>query len=79
MALTKMAQMVNPEVMGDMINAKIEALLKLTPYEPIVNQRLTLWLGCMWRKEHKQRRHYGKPLCMLWSYCPRGADGVPNM
>lgn len=32
MALTKMAQMVNPEVMAPMINAKIEALLKLTPY-----------------------------------------------
>ena len=35
MALTKMAQMVNPEVMGDMINAKIEALLKLTPYAKV--------------------------------------------
>lgn len=32
MALTMMEQMVNPEVMGDMINAKVEALLKLTPY-----------------------------------------------
>ena len=32
MAVTKMSDMINPEVMGDMINAKIEALLKLTPY-----------------------------------------------
>ena len=30
--VTKMANMINPEVMGDMINAKIEALLKITPY-----------------------------------------------
>lgn len=29
---TTMAQMVNPEVMGDMINAKIEAQAKLIPY-----------------------------------------------
>lgn len=35
MALTKMANMVNPEVMGDMINAKIDALLKLTPYAKV--------------------------------------------
>jgi N4-gp56 family major capsid protein len=27
-----MANMVNPEVMGDMINAKVEALAKITPY-----------------------------------------------
>lgn len=32
MAITKMEQMINPEVMGPMIDAKIEALLKLTPY-----------------------------------------------
>lgn len=32
---TKMAQMINPEVMGDMINAKIEALLKITPYAKV--------------------------------------------
>ena len=32
MPMTKMSNMINPEVMGDMINAKIEALLKLTPY-----------------------------------------------
>ena len=32
MAMTKMANMINPQVMGDMINAKIEALLKITPY-----------------------------------------------
>lgn len=32
MAVTKMTNMINPQVMGDMINAKIEALLKITPY-----------------------------------------------
>ena len=32
MAVTMMANMINPEVMGDMINAKIEALAKITPY-----------------------------------------------
>jgi len=30
-----MANMINPEVMGDMINAKIEALAKLTPYAKV--------------------------------------------
>lgn len=35
MAVTKMANMINPEVMGDMINAKIEALLKITPYAKV--------------------------------------------
>lgn len=35
MAVTKMANMVNPQVMGDMINAKIEALLKITPYAKV--------------------------------------------
>lgn len=35
MAVTKMANMVNPEVMGDMIDAKIDALLKLTPYAKV--------------------------------------------
>lgn len=35
MAITKMSDMINPEVMGDMINAKIEALLKLTPYAKV--------------------------------------------
>lgn len=30
--LTKMQDMINPEVMGDMLDAKIEAQLKLTPY-----------------------------------------------
>lgn len=35
MAVTKMVNMINPEVMGDMINAKIEAQLKLTPYAKI--------------------------------------------
>lgn len=32
---TLMAQMVNPEVMGDMINAKIEAQAKITPYAKV--------------------------------------------
>lgn len=32
MAVTKMSNMINPEVMGAMIEAKIDALLKLTPY-----------------------------------------------
>lgn len=32
---TQMAQMINPQVMGAMINAKIEALLKITPYAKI--------------------------------------------
>lgn len=35
MAVTKMANMINPQVMGDMINAKIEALLKITPYAKV--------------------------------------------
>lgn len=35
MATTMMANMINPEVMGDMINAKIEALAKLTPYAKV--------------------------------------------
>lgn len=30
--VTKMEDMINPEVMGDMLDAKIEAQLKLTPY-----------------------------------------------
>lgn len=32
MAMTMMSNMINPEVMGPMISAKIEALAKLTPY-----------------------------------------------
>lgn len=32
MAVTKLENLINPQVMGDMINAKIEALLKFTPY-----------------------------------------------
>lgn len=32
MPVTKMQHVINPQVMGDMINAKTEALLKLTPY-----------------------------------------------
>ncbi len=35
MAVTKMENMINPEVMGDMINAKLEALLKLTPFAKV--------------------------------------------
>lgn len=35
MAVTKMENMINPQVMGDMINAKIEAQLKLTPYAKV--------------------------------------------
>ena len=32
MAVTKLTDIINPQVMGDMINAKIEAQLKITPY-----------------------------------------------
>lgn len=32
---TVMANMINPQVMGDMINAKIEALAKITPYAKV--------------------------------------------
>lgn len=35
MAVTKMTNMINPQVMGDMINAKIEALAKITPYAKV--------------------------------------------
>lgn len=35
MAVTKMANMINPEVMGDMIEAKITAMLKITPYAKV--------------------------------------------
>lgn len=35
MAVTQMSNMINPEVMGDMINAKIEALAKMTPYAKV--------------------------------------------
>ena len=35
MAMTTMANMINPEVMGDMIDAKIEALLKVTKYAKV--------------------------------------------
>lgn len=35
MAVTMMANVVNPEVMGDMIGAKIEALLKVTKYAKV--------------------------------------------
>ena len=33
--ITKMNNMINPEVMGDMLDAKIEAQLKLTPYAKV--------------------------------------------
>lgn len=32
---TKLANVINPQVMGQMINAKIEALLKITPYAKV--------------------------------------------
>lgn len=35
MAVTIMSNMINPEVMGPMIEAKIDALLKLTPYAKV--------------------------------------------
>lgn len=35
MAITMMNNMINPQVMGDMINAKIEALAKMTPYAKV--------------------------------------------
>lgn len=35
MAVTKMENMINPEVMGDMLDAKIEAQLKITPYAKV--------------------------------------------
>lgn len=35
MAISMMKNMINPEVMGDMINAKIEALAKITPYAKV--------------------------------------------
>ncbi len=35
--VTKMENMINPEVMGDMLDAKIEAQLKLTPYAKVDN------------------------------------------
>ena len=38
MAVTKLNDIVNPQVMGDMINAKIDALLKLTPYARVNNK-----------------------------------------
>lgn len=35
MAVTKLSNLINPEVMGSMIDAKIEAQLKLTPYAKV--------------------------------------------
>ncbi len=35
MAVTMMENMINPQVMGDMIDAKIEALAKITPYAKV--------------------------------------------
>jgi N4-gp56 family major capsid protein len=37
MAITKMNNMINPDVMGDMIEAKIQAMAKLTPYAKVDN------------------------------------------
>lgn len=37
MAVTKINNMINPEVMGDMIEAKIQAMAKLTPYAKVDN------------------------------------------
>lgn len=37
MSVTKLSNLINPEVMGDMISAKIEAQLKLTPYAKVDN------------------------------------------
>lgn len=37
MSVTKMENVVNPEVMGDMLDAKIDAQLKLTPYARVDN------------------------------------------
>ena len=35
MAVTKLNNLINPEVMGAMIGAKIDAQLKLTPYAKV--------------------------------------------
>ena len=35
MPATKIGDIINPQVMGDMINAKIEALCKITPYAKV--------------------------------------------
>lgn len=35
MAVTKISDLINPQVMGDMISAKIDAQLKLTPYAKV--------------------------------------------
>ena len=35
MAVTKLSDVINPQVMGDMIEAKIDALAKLTPYAKV--------------------------------------------
>ena len=35
MAVTKLNNLINPEVMGAMIGAKIDARLKLTPYAKV--------------------------------------------
>ncbi len=35
MAVTKLENLINPQVMGDMIDAKIDALLKFTPYAKV--------------------------------------------
>lgn len=35
MATTKLNNIINPQVMGDMIEAKVNALAKLTPYAKV--------------------------------------------
>ncbi len=37
MAITKLSDIINPEVMGDMINAKIPAMLRFTPFAHVDN------------------------------------------
>ena len=33
--VTKLAQLINPEVMGDMVSAKVEAKIRITPYAKV--------------------------------------------
>ena len=47
MATTKLSNIINPQVMGDMIEAKINALAKLTPYAKVDKyDSLPLVLSC---------------------------------
>ena len=52
MAITMMNNMINPEVMGDMINAKIEALAKMEAIQRVIDMPL-LW-------EQDDRRRYAR-------------------